>query len=299
VPEPFPIIEMTFSKKRTTAFPEQSFLVRSGKRIPISGTCSLIRDERQEVIGAIAVFQDVTKKHELDQLKDSFLSVAAHQLRTPLGSMRWSMELLLNGDLGELPDEAKEVLGQIYENSQRMTTLVNDLLDVSRIDQNRGHEEKKPVDLGGLLMDVVRTLSPEAEKHAVAISMALPSDSLPAIMAPPKHLYEAMENIVSNAIKYNRNENGKVHIAAEDIGRAVLITVSDNGIGIPKKDQSKIFSKFFRASNALLRETEGSGLGLSVVKSYIEESGAQVWFESEEGHGTKFFVKFPLVPTDS
>ena len=103
------IVATALEKKRTTTFPDKTFILRKGKEIPVSGTCSLIRDEKQNVIGTITVFQDITKKHELDQLKDSFLSVAAHQLRTPLGSMRWSMELLLNGDLGRIPKGAKDL----------------------------------------------------------------------------------------------------------------------------------------------------------------------------------------------
>lgn len=285
--------EIALREKRTITFPQNTFLKRADREIPISGTCSVIRDEKRAIIGAITVFQDVTKRHELDQMKDSFLSVAAHQLRTPLGSMRWNMELLLEGDLGKLPKSAKEAVQQIYDNSERMILLVNDLLNVSRIDQNKGREEKVSIDVKKMLSDVVHAMQGEADRRLV--SVVFEKTDIPSfiIMAPAKHLYEAFQNLLSNAIKYNKQE-GKVTLSLQQHDGHFLITIADTGIGIPEDAQSKIFSKFFRASNAVLKETEGSGLGLSVVKSYLEEAGASIRFESEENKGTTFFIEFSL-----
>jgi PAS domain S-box-containing protein len=295
---PVPVVEQVLAKRRAKTLSNKMFLLRGEKRIPVSGTCSLIRDAADTVIGTITVFQDVTKKHELDQMKDSFLSVAAHQLRTPLGSMRWSMELLLNGDLGDLPPDAKEAVVQLYDNSQRMVMLVNDLLDVSRIDQNKGKEEKKTVDVVSVIRDAVAALSAEAEKRSVKVSLTAPIESVPGIMAPPKRLYEAFENLISNGIKYNRKD-GRLDIVVTQDDKGLEVVIKDTGIGIPKGDQSKIFSKFFRASNAVLKETEGSGLGLSVVKSYLEEADARIFFESVEDVGTTFNIRFPFNPLDT
>lgn len=294
--ESLALVDRVLREKKMVTIPTKTFITRDDKETPISGTCSFIRDEQQEIIGTITVFQDITKKHELDQMKDSFLSVAAHQLRTPLGSMRWSMELLLNGDLGKLPKIATEAVQQIYDNSQRMIMLVNDLLNVERMDQNKGREEKKSMDIGAILEEVVKTMHSEGERRGLTISFKKSKPSFPAIMVPPKHFYEALENLISNSIKYNR-KNGSVKITLTDEPGGLLITVKDTGIGIPKDAQSKIFSKFFRAENAVLKETEGSGLGLSVVKSYLEESGASIRFESEENVGTTFFVQLPFRPT--
>ena len=295
---PLSLVAQTLKKAHHTSFPLQSFLVQKKKQIPVSGTCSIIRDPEGNVIGTITVLQDVTKKHELDQMKDSFLSVAAHQLRTPLGSMRWSMELLLNDDLGKLPKDAKEAVSQIYENSDRMIALVNDLLDVSRIDQNRGIEKKESVDVVSVLEAVIRVMSPEAEKNTIQINLVVKNKPISAIMAPPKHLHEAFENLLSNSIKYNK-KGGSVTITVSQDAKAIFIVIVDTGIGIPKEDQSKIFSKFFRASNAVLKQTDGSGLGLSVVKSYLEEANAKVSFKSQENKGSTFSILFPLKPTDS
>ncbi len=280
------------SAKRVMHFSEQIFLLHADKKIPISGTCSPIRDENDKMIGTITIFQDITKKHELEQLKEGFLSVAAHQLRTPLGGMRWNMEMLLAGDMGKLSKAVREAIEEMYENSKRMAIIVNDLLNVSRIDQHRAREVPQVVDIMSILQNVKKSLLLEAKKRLVTVSIKMKKKTDSTVMAPPKHIYGAFENLVVNAIKYNRF-HGSVKISVESKEKNILVTMVDTGIGIPKEAQSKIFSKFFRASNAVLKEVDGSGLGLSVVKSYVEEAKGKVWFTSEEGKGTTFFVELP------
>jgi len=126
----------------------------------------------------------------------------------------------------------------------------------------------------------------------VTVSITMKKKIDATVMAPPKHIYGAFENLIANAIRYNQ-PHGSVEIAVELVEKNILVTVVDTGIGIPKDAQSKIFSKFFRAPNAALKETDGSGLGLFVVKSYVEEAKGKIWFTSEEGKGTTFFVELP------
>jgi len=280
------------STKRLMRFSDRIYLVHADKKIPLSGTCSPIRDENGKMIGTITVFQDVTKKHELDQMKDGFLSVAAHQLRTPLGGMRWNMEMLLEGDMGKLSKAVRETVGDMYENSKRMITIVNDLLNVSRIDQHGELEKPQTMDIVSVLQNVEKTLLSEAKKRLVTVSVIMKKKIDATVLAPPKHIYGAFENLIANAIRYNQ-PHGSVEIAVELVEKNILVTVVDTGIGIPKDAQSKIFSKFFRAPNAALKETDGSGLGLFVVKSYVEEAKGKIWFTSEEGKGTTFFVELP------
>lgn len=286
-------IEKVIKEKKGIAFPEKIFFSVGEKKIPISGTSSPIFDEKKTLTGVITVFQDITKKHELEQMKNSFLTVAAHKLRTPLGSMRWTMELLLNGDLGALSPEAKEGITEVYENSQRMLTLLNALLDVSEMDKKQDVEAKKSIDIVELLKKVIKKMEPEAKKYTVKIDLAIPAEKVKKVMIPPLHTEEAFENLLSNSIKYNHLE-GEVMVSVENSTEGIVVKVKDTGIGIPKEDHEKIFSKFFRSANAASKETEGSGLGLSVVKSYLEEAGASIDFESEENVGTTFTVKFPL-----
>lgn len=280
-----------FQDGKAGNFHPQTFFAAQSGSIPVSGSFAPIL-EQGEVTGAIVVFQNISERYALDQMKDRFLSIAAHQLRTPLGSMRWSMELLEGGDFGRLPSKAKRALAELRKNSDRMMFLINDLLSVSRINQEAVKEKPVPTDIGEILTEVVKLLMPEAQKKKIRIDVHLPKDALPRIQAVKKHLFEAVENLVSNTVRYGRKGGLATFEVSLKDGNLVL-SVADNGIGIPKADQSKIFEKFFRASNAATAFTDGSGLGLTVVKSYIEESGGTISFESEEGVGTTFTATFP------
>ena len=277
--------------KKTMSFSAKTFLIEQKKHIPVSGTFSPII-EVDHIAGAIVVFQDITERYELEQMKDRFLSVAAHQLRTPLGSMRWNMELLQGGDLGKLPKRALDAVGELRKNSDRMMLLVNDLLNVSRIDQSAIKEAPEETDLSEVVLEATKALEGEAEKKNMRCRCSFPEGGVPKIMLVRRHVFEAVENLFSNAIRYGK-EGGKVECSIAVTDKEITLSVSDDGIGIPKDDQTKIFAKFFRAGNAVRSFTDGSGLGLSVVKAYVEESGGSISFESEENVGTTFMVKFP------
>lgn len=271
-----------------------SIVKKDGSVVPVSDSAAPIRDASGVIVGCIVVFQDDTKKRELDQLKDSFISVAAHQLRTPLGGMRWSMESLLDEDRGKLPVEVRNELEQLYENSQRMVTLVNDLLNTTRIDGTVSKEAFESVDIVALLRKIVSDSLNEAKMRSVEVRFAGVYKKMARVFVAPKNMYEAFQNIIINAIKYNTT-GGSVTINVHQKDNAFMhISIADTGIGIPAEQQSKMFVKFSRATNAVLKETDGSGLGLSVAKFFIEQSGGKIWFESEEGKGTTFFIDLPL-----
>lgn len=279
--------------KHAKVFDRGMFLIRTnGKALPISGSFAPII-EASHIAGAIVVFHDITEQHELEKMKENFMSIAAHQLRTPLGSMRWSMELLKNGDLGKMPKKAGEALSQLYENSSRMLTIVNDLLKVSRIDQGRAKEEFVPVDVSELIHEVLATLAGAIEEKGISLKLEIPKKKLPQLVLAKGHIFEAVENLIANAVRYNR-QGGEIALKLSLGEKELQLSISDTGIGIPLADQKKIFSKFFRAANAVKHFTDGSGLGLSVVKSYIEENGGTVTFESEENIGTTFIVRLPI-----
>lgn len=267
---------------------------KNDARTSISNDASPIFDENQVLLGCVVVLQDVTRERSLERMKDSFLSVAAHQLRTPLGSMRWNMEMLLAGDVGKIGDEPKEVVQNVYENIRRLVFLVNDLLNVSKIDQGTVTETPVAIDVVTVIREAIKTLSPDAKNSGIRVSIeGSAADQLLMVNVPPRRFYESMQNLLSNAIKYNK-PGGEAVFLIEKSDDNLLISIRDTGIGIPKDGQKMVFSKFFRADNAVLTETEGTGLGLFVVKSFIEESGGKIWFESEENKGTAFFVELPL-----
>lgn len=250
-----------------------------------------------KITGVAEVFHDISKEKEIDRMKTEFLSIAAHQLRTPLGSMRWSMEMLLGGDLGEIPPKIKDMVTKIYESNQVMISLVNDLLDVSRIEQGKVPNTPKLTDINSAIKSVIDETQIEAKMKKITISFDSGKDKIPEILIDPLHLKEVIDNLVINAIHYNK-VNGKVDIVLEKLENSVKLSVINTGKSIPEVEQPRLFTKFFRGIDAVKSETKGTGLGLFVVKSYIESWGGKVWVKSpiKDNQGTIFCVEIPLKP---
>lgn len=251
-----------------------------------------------KIIGAVQIFRDVSKEKEIDRMKTEFLSIAAHQLRTPLGSMRWSFEMLLGGDLGEIPTKIREMITKIYESNQSMISLVNDLLDVSRIEQGKVPNNPKLTDVVSAIKTIIEQLQMEAKMRGITLNFDPGKDKIPEIMIDPVHLCEIIENLVVNGIRYNVAQ-GRVDITLEKLDSSIKLTVINTGRSIPKNEQIRLFTKFFRGSEAIKSEARGTGLGLFVVKSYVEAWGGKVWVKSpvlEDNQGTAFYVEIPLKP---
>jgi PAS domain S-box-containing protein len=266
---------------------------RDDSSISVSFSTSFIYDLRKNKQGLILTIRDTTEERELEKTKDNFLSVAAHQLRTPLSGIRWSLEMLLDGDNGKLPKEAKEVVSDINENTLRLAELVNDLLNVSRINLGKNAEAPKEMVVSEVVVSALKACQPMADKNRIKLSFKKGSTLKLKVKIAPQRFFESIENILSNAVKYTPS-GGKVDVVVSKKDKIVEIQIMDNGIGIPKKDQEKVFSKFFRADNATKKDPEGSGLGLSVAKSFVEEAGGSLSFQSEEGKGTTFIFAIPL-----
>jgi signal transduction histidine kinase len=200
--------------------------------------------------------------------------------------------MLLAGDAGKINDEQAKYLNEIYQSNRRMTELVGALLNVSRIDLGTFSVEPEPTNLLQLASDTVKDLEPRIFARKIDFQEEY-DRNLPVVNTDPKLMRMVIENLASNAIKYTP-EAGKVTLKLEDKNDHVLITVSDTGFGIPEHQQKKIFTKLFRADNAKIQDTEGTGLGLYIVKSIVDYSGGKIWFESKEGEGTTFSVSLPL-----
>lgn len=253
-----------------------------------------IRSLDGTICGGALILHDITNIEEMDRLKTEFLSIAAHQLRTPLGSIRWSIEMMLSEDMGRLSKPLRDTLMQIYQSTQRMIILVGDLLTVSRIDQSRVPDQPSKVNILEVIKDAAREVEFDLEKKSVDIKVQMAAKKTPELTIDSQRFRDVVQNLLSNAVKYNR-PGQKVEVLIEGQGDDILITVKDHGIGIPKSDQKRIFSKFFRAENAVRSQTEGNGLGLYVVKSYVETWGGKVWFDSSDS-GTIFYVLLPDHP---
>ncbi len=243
---------------------------------------------------------DITKETEMDQAKSEFVSLASHQLRTPLTAINWYAEMLLAGDAGKLNKEQKKFLDSIFESNQRMITLVNAFLNVSRLEIGTYVIKPEPIEVEPFLASVIDELQAEMREKSLKLTQQV--DGKPLIFLADRTLLRMVfQNLISTAIKYTP-KGGSIDVRVALVAKGKMfggqkmtedrftLAVADTGIGIPKEQQAKIFSRFFRAANALRAETDGSGLGLYIIKSIIDRAGGALWFASKEGQGTTFYV---------
>ncbi|MES2223775.1 MAG: ATP-binding protein [Patescibacteria group bacterium] len=269
------------------------YIRKDGSRFPTSSIVTpIILDG--EIIGVVETFRDITKEKEIDKAKTEFVSLASHQLRTPLSTINWYTEMLLAGDVGKLNSDQEKYLDEVYRGNQRMVGLVNALLSVSRMDLGTFVLEPEPTDVTALVRGVVNEQKPQIDQKKISL-FPLFGTNIPLIQTDPKLLRMVIQNLLSNAIKYTPNK-GKIELSLNLVNKkkTLLFKITDTGYGIPKNQQSKIFTKLFRADNVREKDTEGTGLGLYMVKSIIDNSKGKVWFESVEDKGTTFNVELPV-----
>ncbi len=242
----------------------------------------------------VGIERDITKEKEIDNAKTEFVSLASHQLRTPLSAINWYTEMLLSEDAGSITDTQREYLNEVSHGSRRMVELVNALLNVSRIELGTFAVQPEPTDVVELARDVLNELKSKISEKKLLVEEKF-SEHLPKMLVDPKLTRIVFQNLLTNAVKYTPEE-GKisVSISLNEDEKMFIVSVSDTGYGIPKEDRSRIFTKLFRASNIREKETDGTGLGLYIVKSIVEHSGGAVTFESEEGRGTTFTLTLPV-----
>ncbi len=241
-----------------------------------------------ERFGAIIVFQDMTEERQIDYMKSEFISLASHQLRTPLSSIRWYAELLSSADSKTMSDDQKAYITEIAASSQRMANLIEALLHVARIESGVLVPEKQTVDLA----DFVRNMSKEwglmAQEKGIALETHI-GDGGFSLSTDPVLLQIAVQNVLSNALKYSL-KGGSVTLSLARRNQSVEFTVTDTGIGIQEKDAERLFQKFFRGHNARTMDTDGNGLGLYISRAVMTALGGSITFSSEAGKGTTFCI---------
>jgi signal transduction histidine kinase len=243
------------------------------------------------IIGSVIV-QGFDKLLQANKMKTEFIRIASHQLRTPLSSLRWANDLLMQGGIVKPTHEQAEYLAIIKDSNQRMLKLINDLLDVTKIEMGNLPLELKPVDIKKIVQDVFADLGIMARAKNVTLNSNIP-DNLPPALSDWEKCKMVFSNLIDNSIKYSKGK-GTINIFAQQAGDFIQVSVSDQGVGIPRAQQKNIFQKFFRSDNAMKHETVGTGLGLFIVKAIVEANKGQIWFESEEDKGTTFHFKLPI-----
>lgn len=266
---------------------------KNGENYLSEFSISPILNDKEDIIFFVGVERDITKAEEVDRSKSEFVSLASHQLRTPLSAINWYAEMLLGGDAGALNDKQKDYTSEIYASSRRMAELVGALLNVSRIELGTFAIEPKPTNIRDIADSVIKELEPKIAAKNQAIVRNYSEDVPELINIDPNLMRMILQNLISNSVKYTP-DGGKISIAISETENDIVLKVVDNGYGIPLSQQGRVFEKFFRADNIIPVETDGTGLGLYIVKEVVEKAGGAISFESEENVGTTFVVTIPI-----
>lgn len=294
--------EQVISLVKKTSGEEHEIEIRSGqdetKKI-IRASTAVVENENGQTIGMVSVLSDVTRQKELSALKSRFVASVSHDLRTPLVAIGQSLSLLLSGVTGKLNENQEEFLVIAERNLKRLSRLIDDLLDLSKLEANRLILDRKQIPLEPIIKETIESFSQWAISKKITLDTQL-SYPLPEVFADYKRISEVLYKLVENAFKFTPS-GGKVTIETSfDRNRKeVLVSVIDTGIGIEKEELDKIFEKFYQGKNSLSKDISGMRIGLSIVKELVELHGGKIWVESEKGKGSKFTFSLPTESTVS
>lgn len=256
--------------------------------IPVQGS-------GHQKIGSLRILRDITREKEVELLKTKFVSTASHQLRTPISGLRWALDTLQKGEEGALTPPQQDLVEKSYNAVRHLAGLLDDLLNISKIEEGRLTYTFRQEDLSPLIKKILKDLSIQIKERRLEVELRDPSSPLPAVHIDPDILSMAVSNMIDNAIRYSR-PGGKIKISIDKGAHTLIFSVKDAGIGIPEEDKKFIFTKFFRAKNAITFQTEGSGLGLYLAKQIVEKHNGSITFESQEEKGSEFSIFLPLDP---
>jgi PAS domain S-box-containing protein len=271
---------------------EGTFWRKDGTSFPVQYIGAPIRGDNA-IAGAVLTFQDVTQRREIERMKNEFISVVSHELRTPLTSIRGALGLLAGGKVGTFPDKAQRMLDIAVSNTDRLVRLINDILDIERIDSGRAAMQKREVRIGELMSQAVDVMRAMSEKNDVLLEVH-PLEA--KVNVDPDRIIQTLTNLISNAIKFSP-PGGKVTLSATADSETLHLKVADQGRGIPQEMLESIFERFHQVDATDSREKGGTGLGLAICRTIIQQHGGKIWAESIPGQGSNFFIDLPLVET--
>jgi len=274
-------------------------LVRKDRELTATNDKLAERTKELNEIGKILVNRDRElsesneRLRELDEVKTQFVSVAAHQLRTPLTGIKWSLHALLSGRVDDLSNEQEKFVRDAFNATERVIKLVNDLLNVSRLEEGRFGFTFSLQSIVPIIKQVCERHQDTAEQKHISFSLNVDEAGIPEVYADEERIDIVFDNMVNNALKYTK-PNGEVAVSVFTKDGNVVVSVSDTGIGIPEKQKTHIFKRFFRARNAQLYHTNGTGLGLYLSKNIVEQHDGDMYLESEEMKGTTVYATIPI-----
>lgn len=250
----------------------------------------IIKNEKLEKF--IAIEKDTTQESEINKMKSEFLSLASHQIRTPLTTIKWSSEMLSSQELGELNNDQAIMANNIHEANEILIEIVNTFLDVTKLEAGKMRPQPVPTKLKQLVSDTIYLVSEQINSKKQKLNLHM-EDSIDLVNIDPKLIRQVYLNLLSNAVKYSPDQS-EIDVEIKVENGFLLSSVTDHGQGIPQEDRDKIFTRFFRAGNAVQKVPEGNGLGLYFVKIIVEACNGQVGFKTEDERGTQFWFKIPL-----
>ena len=271
---------------------EWTYIRKDGSRVPVMLSITAVRDVNGEIIGFLGIGSDLTERNKIDRMKSEFVSTVSHELRTPLTSIRGALGLVLGKGAKDLPPKIIRMLETANRNSERLTFLINDILDLEKIKAGKLEFQLEAVNLETLAKRAIDENEAYADSHHVKLKLSFNADDSTTVRVDEQRLLQVFANLISNAVKYSP-EGDVIEITTTSINGRVRVSVIDNGPGIPVEFRSRIFGRFAQADSSDTREKGGTGLGLTTTKAIIEQLGGSIDFNSEPGNGAEFFFELP------
>jgi PAS domain S-box-containing protein len=272
---------------------EWTFIRKNGSRLTVLLNVAALHDDDGNVNGFVGITKDITASKEVERIKNEFISTVSHELRTPLTSIRGSLGLVAGNAAGDVPDKARRLIDIAYKNSERLVRLINDILDIEKIESGKMVFDNKPLSVDALMKRAMDDNEGIASRYDVTLKLAIEADDL-YISGDFDRLLQAITNLVSNAVKFSPPQS-QVQLSAVRIGNDVRLTVVDNGPGIPDTFKPHIFGRFAQADSTDTRQKGGTGLGLNITKAIVEAMKGSIGFESRPCW-TEFYMVFPFLP---
>lgn len=282
---------LTLGKESGSFSQEEITLEKPRKMVLQVMTAPIAQDKKQ--LGLLKMIRDITHEKEVDTMKSELISIVSHQLRTPLSAVKWGIKMLLDGDAGEVSKEQKDILAKGYRSNERMIHLVNDLLNISRIEEGRFQYKFAASSIENLVDTTIKEFSYFLEEKQISLKCQKSEKPAPPVWMDLTKIHVVLQNLLSNAINYTPT-GGEIIINLKAQDPFIEVSIKDNGMGIPEDQKASLFQRFFRADNAIRTQTEGSGLGLFIARNIIENHKGRVWAESEENKGSTFYFTLPI-----